>query len=445
MTNPQSAKAAPSALHRRKFLAAAGAGVAGGSLLAMLDARQAPAQIKGTALRILQWSHFIPAYDTWYDKFAVEWGEKNGVKVRVDHIPHLEIPARMAAEYAAGAGHDIIYNGSSILTRLYFKNLVDLSDVADAAAKKYGGWIPAAKSLVEVEGRWYGLPIFYILAPMLYRKDLFDANNLKYPDTWELARVAARTLKPKGHPTGIALSQCNDANLFWRSMFWGFGGTEATPSGDQPTIDSKELREFLKFAKAIFEEGMTPEVFSWDDASDNRYLASGIACWVHDAISAYRTTEDTNPGVFQNTFLALEPQGQPGHRVSAAAPNVWMVWKFSKNQQAAKEFLAHLIDNDLEGMVQSRGYNMPYLNDRYKKPMPVIGSDPKLQILQDFPKIVAFYGYPGPSTTAIQEIVNTFIFPDMVTKFCRGQSLEDAIKWGVGEYHRIYTKRRASS
>ena len=45
--------------------------------------------------------------------------------------------------------------------------------------------------------------------------------------------------------------------------------------------------------------------------------------------------------------------------------------------------------------------------------MPVIGSDPKLQILQDFPKIVAFYGYPGPSTTPIQEIVNTFVFPDM--------------------------------
>ena len=165
---------------------------------------------------------------------------------------------------------------------------------------------------------------------------------------------------------------------------------------------------------------MTPEVFSWDDASDNRYLASGIACWVHDAISAYRTTEDTNPAVFKNIFLALEPQGLPGKRVSAAAPNVWMVWKFSKNQQAAKEFLAYLIDNDLEGMVQSRGYNMPYLNDRYKKPMPVIGTDPKLEILQDFPKIVAFYGYPGPSTTPIQEIVNTFVFPDMVTKFCRG-------------------------
>ena len=427
---------------RRRFLKVAGAGAAGASLLTMLDARQAPAQIKGTTLRILTWSHFIPAYDVWFDKFSGEWGDKNGVKVRVDHIPHLEIPARMAAEFAAGAGHDIILNNSTILARLYYKSLLDLTDVFDGLGKKYGGWIPAAKSPIEVEGKIYGIPMYYILLPMLWRKDLFEANGLKPPDTWELARVAARTLKPKGHPTGIALSRCADANLFWRSMFWSFGGTEATPSGDQPTIDSKELREFLKFAKALFEEGMTPEVFSWDDASDNRYLASGIACWVHDAISAYRTTEDTNPPVFANTFLGLEPQGLPGKRVSCAAPNVWMVWKFSKNQQAAKEWLAYLIDNDLEGMTQSRGYNMPYLNDRYKKPMPVIGTDPKLQILQDFPKIVAFYGQPGPSTTPIQEIVNTFVFPDMITKFCRGMALEDAVKWGVGEYRRIYAKHK---
>src|SRR5436309_1563350 len=108
-TQSSPAQSGPMTLNRRKFLAAAGAGVAGGSLLTMLEARQAPAQIKGTTLRILQWSHFIPAYDNWFDnKLAKEWGEQNGVKVRVDHIPHLELPARMAAEFAAGAGHDTI-------------------------------------------------------------------------------------------------------------------------------------------------------------------------------------------------------------------------------------------------------------------------------------------------------------------------------------------------
>jgi multiple sugar transport system substrate-binding protein len=432
-----------SSLSRRGFLKTTGAGVAGGALATMLDARQAPAQIKGTTLRILQWSHFIPAYDNWFDNvFVKEWGDKNGVKVRVDHIPHLELPARMAAEFAAGAGHDIIMNGSSILTRLYYKSLADISDVYDAVGKKYGGWIPTAGPLVQVEGRTYGMPMFYILLPMTWRKDLFDANNLKAPDTWELARVAARTLKPKGHPTGIQFSQCADANLNWRSLLFSFGGAESDPSGENILIDSKETREALRFAKALFDEGMTAEVFSWDDASDNRYLASGVACWIHDAISAYRTTEDTNPPVFQNTHLAMEPAGPGGKRVSVSAANVYMVWKFSKNQQAAKEFLAHFMDNDLEGMKQSRGYNMPYLLGNFKKPMPVIGTDPKMQILQDFPKIVAFYGYPGPFTTPIQEVVNLFVVPDMFTRVARGQNIEDVMKWGVGEYRRIFAKHK---
>src|SRR3989442_5372 len=149
---------------------------------------------------------------------------------------------------------------------------------------------------------------------------------------------------------------------------FSFGGQESDASGQNVLIDSKETREALRFAEALFDEGMTPEVFSWDDASDNRYLASGVASWIHDAISAYRTTEDTNPKVFQNTYIALEPQGAGGKRVSVANPNVYLIWKFAKNPQAAKEFLEYLSDNWKDGMIASRGYNMPFLKEGYKKP-----------------------------------------------------------------------------
>src|SRR5262249_26140397 len=135
----------PTGFSRRGFLRTTGVGVAGGALAAMLDARQAPAPIQGPTLRILQGSHFTPAYDTWFDNtFVKEWGDKNGVKVRVDHIPHLELPARMAAEFAAGAGHDIIMNGSSILTRLYYKSLADISDIYHPRRQKPRGRIPPA-------------------------------------------------------------------------------------------------------------------------------------------------------------------------------------------------------------------------------------------------------------------------------------------------------------
>src|SRR2546422_70564 len=164
----------------------------------------------------------------------------------------------------------------------------------------------------------------------------------------------------------MAFSHCNDANLNWRSLMFSFGATETDASGDHPTIDSKEMREALRFAKALFDEGMTPEVFSWDDASDNRFLASGIGSWIHDAISAYRTTEDTNPDVFKNTHIGLEPAGPGGKRVSVSSANVYM----------------------------------------------------------------------------IQEVVNLFVLPDMFTRVARGQAIEDVMKWGVGEYRRIFAKHK---
>src|SRR5207249_11691167 len=105
---------------RRGFLRTAGVGAAGGVLADMLAARRAPAQLKGTSLRMLKWSHFVPAYDAWFDDFAKKWGDASGVKIRVDHIPHLELPARYAAEFAAGAGHDLIYFVGQILTGHYY-------------------------------------------------------------------------------------------------------------------------------------------------------------------------------------------------------------------------------------------------------------------------------------------------------------------------------------
>ena len=167
----------PASLSRRTLLKV-GAGAASASLLTMLDARRAPAQIKGTTLRILQWSHFVPAYDVWFDKFVEEWGNANGVKVRVDRIPHLEIPSRLAAEFAAGRGHDLIYFVGTILTGLYSKGLVDVTDISERIGTKWGGWIPSAVPISVVDGRWYAIPDFYIVAPNRPTTLRFDVVNV---------------------------------------------------------------------------------------------------------------------------------------------------------------------------------------------------------------------------------------------------------------------------
>ena len=218
--------------------------MAGASLFTMLEARQAPAQLQGTTLRILTWSHFIPAYDAWYDKFAKEWGDKNGVKVRVDHIPHLEIPARMAAEFAAGAGHDIIFNGSSILDPALLQEPGGHHGHRRCRRQEVRGLDPAAKSPVEVEGRIYGIPMFYIVAP-----DALAEGSVRRERAEAARHVGAGAggrahAQAEGHPDRHRVLPLRRREPHLALDVVQLRRAETDPSGDNVIIDSKEMREF---------------------------------------------------------------------------------------------------------------------------------------------------------------------------------------------------------
>ncbi|MHB8733594.1 MAG: ABC transporter substrate-binding protein [bacterium] len=434
-------------LTRRGLLTAAGAGVAGAAasrLMSPWKAGAAPAQIRGSSLRILVWSHFIPAYDTAFDKYANDWGVENAVTVRVDHIPIDQLPARIASELAAGAGHDIVQHHTQILVHQYHQQLVDVSDIVNRLGAAAGGWINMAKQVAQVDGVWYLVPEFYIAQPMLWRTDLFKQFGLKEPSTWEAARVAGRVGKSKNpkHDTGIQISHCNDSNHDWRAVFYAFGVKESDPSGKEIAWDSKELREAMRFGKALYDECMTPQVLSWDNVSDNRYLGSGVAIWIHDAISAYRSIQNVNPDLYKNIQVAgswIEPMGSH-QRAPVVDPVAMGIWKFSKNQAAARAFLQKYAGDVKFSLTESKGYNMPMLQGWYKKPMPVLGSDPTVGYLQDMGKYALINGYPGPFTAAAAEVLATFIVPDMMTRYVQGGDLEGSIKWGLGQIKSVYAK-----
>src|SRR5438132_454358 len=91
-------------LLRRAGVGAVSIGVAGSGFG---QAFYGPLRFKGRWLKgdlsIIQWAHFVPAYDVWFDKtWAVNWGQANDVQVKVDHILNTLLPARMSAEAAAG-------------------------------------------------------------------------------------------------------------------------------------------------------------------------------------------------------------------------------------------------------------------------------------------------------------------------------------------------------
>src|SRR5213083_3601662 len=123
---------------RRQFMLKGGklvaAGVAAAAAGPTVFTRGAGAADK--TLKILQWSHFVPAYDKWFDPWAKDWGAKRGVEVTVDHVGFADVVPRATAEVAAQAGHDIhMFLG---LASAFEEHVIDLKDVVATLDKKHG-------------------------------------------------------------------------------------------------------------------------------------------------------------------------------------------------------------------------------------------------------------------------------------------------------------------
>ena len=121
-------------------------------------------------------------------------------------------------------------------------------------------------------------------------------------------------------------------------------------------------------------------------------------------------------------------------------PNAWAIWKGPTNADTAKAFLADWYDAWQDWGKVSSGYNSPPLNDMWKKPMPGLDQDPKLTIMQDWRDLAYVYGYQGPISSAMEEVQSTFVIPNMFARAARGDTPENALAWGEGEYKRIFAK-----
>src|ERR1041384_6166834 len=331
---------------RRRFLKSAGLTLAAAGSAPVLSAPFiSPALAQAKTLTIVQWAHFVPEYDTWFDKFAKDWGEKNKISVTVDHIPVQNIPARAAAEASAQSGHDLFgFNGAGG-AHLYRKFFINLADLVAETEKKYGKVSVIGKQLGynADDGSWSAFPDFYINFSGMYRKSMWDEIGVK-PDTWDNLRVGGAKLKAKGHPVGISLGHSNDPSTTWRGLLWCYGASEQDEAGKKIVLDSKEAVEATKYVAALYKEAMTSDVLSWNDASNNQYIDSGVGCYIINPISAYWTAQTLNKKLADDIFVMEPPKG-PVRQMMGGASEFYGIWKFAKNKENALEFLKHYTDN----------------------------------------------------------------------------------------------------
>jgi hypothetical protein len=436
---------------RRTFLKTAAAGAAAGVLGSM--PRVARAQTK---LSLGLWDHWVPGANDVLKGMILDWGKANRVDITIDFITSIgnKLDLTAAAEARAGAGHDIIAFGTWNGT-LYKDKLVPVSDVAEALIKKYGPFNENATYLNFQDGRWVTLPspIGSHTYPLETRMDLWkqhagiDVRELFPADVkkrdrkkieawdWKMFLEGCKKVHAAGFPFGASIAENTDSNDWLGPLFASHGAFPMDERGNI-TIESDATLQALEYLKELTRY-MPPDIYGWDDASNNRWLISGKGSAIVNPPSAWTVAKRDRIDVASQVWHHDMPRGPRG-RYRGALPFSWGIWNWARDKKAAKDLLLFLSQREQQWklITASQGYDYPQLPAYLDHPIwneigPPPGTQYNYPIRGDEKLIVA--GWPAKQEIGVQ-IYYKWLLPTMVGKVTSGgMPPREAMKWAAKE------------
>ena len=403
-------------------------------------------------LRIAQWSAAaagLPGLDDWFDnQYTQRWGDQHDVRVVVDHFPLTELTARAEAEVASQSGHDLF--GFTAPPAAFEDQVIDHREIVEEVEAKVGKAIPLAERgvLNPKSGKYFGFPEFWTPQPAHYRLDLWAANAPgTTPASWDDVLRAAPPLRAAGHPVGIGLSPNEESTWSLLGLMHAYGSSIQDEAANL-TINTAATVEAVKVATAIFKTGMEEEVFGWDTQSNNHLLASGKGSFIVNGVSAIRAIEKQDPPLASKIGLGPTPGGPAG----AHAPylmGVSVIWRFSRNVELARRFLADLALDYREAFLRSEFYKMP----PFPGAAPDVGDllvnearvEPpgKYAVLKDADAWSTNLGHPGHANAAVGDVLDRHLIPKMFAAAARGEkTAEQAVADADAEIRPIFDQWR---
>ena len=435
---------------RRRFLKTTAAASAAVGLTSYVRTSHAAGK-----LELGFWDHWVPGANDVLTKLCNEWAAKEKVEIKIDYIPSQgqKNLLTIAAEAQAKAGHDML-----ALPTWWpadkAKDLEPVDDVMKVLLANNGAVSPLIEYLGRVDGRWIAIPATpgsQIKGPCgridllkqhagldvtkMYPVGAVPDNALSENWTWDAFLTAAEKCHKAGVPFGIGLGQTADSVDSMGALFSSFGAELVDAKGNI-TVKSDAVKQVLEYMKRLVPV-LPPDVFAWDDASNNKWLISGKGALIMNPPSAWAVAKRDNPKVAEQLWTFPTPRGPKG-RFQPYLPYFWGIWKFSQNKAAAKSLMLHISERSaVEKMVAaSQGYDIPAfakLND-FKT---WADEGPPKGTLYHYPpkpgQILSIAGFPAPPKIAAQ-IYTQAIMTKLVAKCTQsGESIDKAIGWAASE------------
>ena len=407
----------------------------------------------GTAISLLQWHHFVPRYDEWFDDWARAWGEANNVAVTVDHVNLAEMPSSLATGIGANSGYSIYE--MPIPAAAFVDGLRDLSDLNQRARELVGEQLPYchASAYLPAIDKWYGFVATQVVNHGNYDIALWtEAGFPDGPGSWsDLLETGAFIYQNTGIPVGIGLSPEPDSEMAVRSVIWSFGGS-VQDDDENVVLNSEATIAAVEYLAELHQRAMTDEVFGWGPPSNNQALIAGESSFILNPSSAYRSLQKVDEAAAAGIGLSGALAGPAGAFVGAnVLTHVIPAYVDGAEWEAAQQFLLDYLANFDEIVWHSELYNLPCYPGSVTELDTWLADDPfgsqpadKFRFLETVSEWSAQLGYPAAANPAISQVYAENLLPKMVAKVALGElSAEESVKRTHEQIEAIFAEWRA--
>jgi hypothetical protein len=393
---------------------------------------------------------FVPNASEFMGRLIENWGERTKVEAHATFPNNIsnQLVMAQAAEAQAGAGHDVMYFNDYDVAA-YADTLEPVGDVVNLLEGKNGPLAPGVEQFARLDGTWRAVPTSWqsLYWPSETRIDLlrqqvgldvlatFPVASEMGPGyeqwTWDAFLLAAEKCFRAGYAFGLPISNCTDANGWIDPLFRSYGA-ELVDAAGNIIVRSDPTREVLDYSRRLA-QFLPPDVYTYNNASNNRALISGRSALIFNPPSAWAAAVQDNPAVGAQIWHHPFPAGKHG-RYGGFFPGYFGIWNFSENKSAAKDLIVWLSERQqVEAeCAAERGFDIPPFVSMTDFPIWAEAGPPK-GTLFNYPlkpahgASASVAGAPAPSAIA-RQIKVQWVLPKMVARVTQsGMSIEDSI------------------
>jgi raffinose/stachyose/melibiose transport system substrate-binding protein len=286
-----------------------------------------------------------------YEQYIKTFEAENpGITVTFSSYENTGYFSALATALTGGTGPDVMmvrsYGGLESVSNGGYLLPLDATNVPELANFPQGA---VASETSRTDGKTYAIPFASQTMLVIYNKDLFDANGISEPQTWDELMAAADKLKAAGvmpFANGTATAWQNEstfhaltASIFGRAFYDDLIAGKADFT-DPRYVDA--LAKYDEISKKYFPDGF----IGLDYPSSQQLFISGMAGMFAGGSFELASFASQNPDLHMGIFAAPGLKAEDEKLVSIYYDGGFAVNAASKHPEAALKFANYLASHE---------------------------------------------------------------------------------------------------